>query len=210
MAHGQGSKIIFLNSVLEKEHELNLFYYRGKNPFKFAKLFIGFFENVDIFTGRERDAIFMHFAEGKSIAEIARLLHTSRTRVNTIIKHASDKLLQKTRYLFSQMKVENSYQQKYEDLKINYDIVCNQFNQLLAKSGSDENIDFLKTRIVDYNLSIRCLNALRAAGIETIADLLSFSEEQLIRYRNFGKISLLEVKEFLKKHGFELRVYSEK
>ena len=51
----------------------------------------------------------------------------------------------------------------------------------------------LKTKLSEDMLSVRALNCLRAAGIDTLGDLVSFSESELLKIRNFGKKSLNEV-----------------
>ena len=61
----------------------------------------------------------------------------------------------------------------------------------------------LLTRIEDLDLSVRSHNCLRLAEIETLADLVSRKEEELLTYKNFGKKSLMELKEQLDK--FELK-----
>ncbi len=61
----------------------------------------------------------------------------------------------------------------------------------------------LLTRIEDLDLSVRSHNCLRLAEIETLADLVSRKEDELLTYKNFGKKSLMELKEQLDK--FELK-----
>ncbi len=61
----------------------------------------------------------------------------------------------------------------------------------------------LQTRIEDLDLSVRSHNCLRLAEIETLGDLVSRKEEELLTYKNFGKKSLMELKEQLEK--FELK-----
>lgn len=51
----------------------------------------------------------------------------------------------------------------------------------------------LKTKLSEDMLSVRALNCLRAAGIDTLGDLVAFSEGELLKIRNFGKKSLNEV-----------------
>ena len=61
----------------------------------------------------------------------------------------------------------------------------------------------LQTRIEDLDLSVRSHNCLRLAEIETLGDLVSRKEEELLTYKNFGKKSLMELKEQLEK--FDLK-----
>ena len=55
----------------------------------------------------------------------------------------------------------------------------------------------LKTRLVDMDLSVRALNCLKAADVETLADLVSFNKNDLLKFRNFGKKSLTELDELV-------------
>jgi DNA-directed RNA polymerase subunit alpha len=55
----------------------------------------------------------------------------------------------------------------------------------------------LKTKLVDMDLSVRALNCLKAADIETLADLVSLHKHDLLKFRNFGKKSLTELEELV-------------
>lgn len=55
----------------------------------------------------------------------------------------------------------------------------------------------LKTKLVDMDLSVRALNCLKAAGVETLGDLVQFNKTDLLKFRNFGKKSLTELDELL-------------
>ncbi len=55
----------------------------------------------------------------------------------------------------------------------------------------------LKSRLVDLDLSVRALNCLKAAEVETLGDLVKFNKNDLLKFRNFGKKSLTELDELL-------------
>ena len=55
----------------------------------------------------------------------------------------------------------------------------------------------LKTRLVDMNLSVRALNCLKAADVETLGDLVQYNKTDLLKFRNFGKKSLTELDDLL-------------
>jgi len=55
----------------------------------------------------------------------------------------------------------------------------------------------LKTKLVDMNLSVRALNCLKAADVETLGDLVQFNKTDLLKFRNFGKKSLSELDDLL-------------
>ncbi|PID68772.1 MAG: DNA-directed RNA polymerase subunit alpha [Flavobacteriia bacterium] len=55
----------------------------------------------------------------------------------------------------------------------------------------------LKTKLVDMELSVRALNCLKAAEVETLGDLVSYHKSDLMKFRNFGKKSLSELSELV-------------
>ena len=55
----------------------------------------------------------------------------------------------------------------------------------------------LKQPLVDQNLSVRALNCLKAANVETIGDLVKYNKSDLLKFRNFGKKSLSELDDLL-------------
>jgi DNA-directed RNA polymerase subunit alpha len=55
----------------------------------------------------------------------------------------------------------------------------------------------LKTKLIDMNLSVRALNCLKAADVETLGDLVQFNKTDLLKFRNFGKKSLSELDDLL-------------
>merc|ERR1712108_31771 len=59
----------------------------------------------------------------------------------------------------------------------------------------------LKTKLVDMDLSVRALNCLKAAEVETLGDLVSYNKNDLMKFRNFGKKSLTELEELVNVKG---------
>jgi len=59
----------------------------------------------------------------------------------------------------------------------------------------------LKTKLVDMDLSVRALNCLKAADVETLGDLVSYNKNDLLKFRNFGKKSLTELEELVISKG---------
>ncbi len=66
----------------------------------------------------------------------------------------------------------------------------------------DENMlhtrQLLKAKLVDLDLSVRALNCLKAAEVETLGELVSFNKNDLLKFRNFGKKSLTELEDLVK------------
>ena len=61
----------------------------------------------------------------------------------------------------------------------------------------------LKTKLVDLDLSVRALNCLKAAEVETLGELVAYNRNDLLKFRNFGKKSLTELDELVKSRGLE-------
>ena len=84
----------------------------------------------------------------------------------------------------------------FSDEKITIDDSANMENEEF-----DEEVlhmrQLLKTKLVDMNLSVRALNCLKAAEVETLGDLVQYNKNDLLKFRNFGKKSLTELDELL-------------
>ncbi len=76
-----------------------------------------------------------------------------------------------------------------------------------ASEDLDENSlhirQLLKTKLVEMDLSVRALNCLKAAEVETIGDLVALDKHDLLKFRNFGKKSLTELEELVRSKGLE-------
>lgn len=70
----------------------------------------------------------------------------------------------------------------------------------------------LLTKLSDMGLSVRAYNCLKAADIDTFADLVSYSRNELMKIRNFGKKSLNEIDQLVEKmklqFGMDVRKYN--
>lgn len=70
----------------------------------------------------------------------------------------------------------------------------------------------LLTKLSDMGLSVRAYNCLKAADIDTFADLVSYSRNELMKFRNFGKKSLNEIDQLVEKmklqFGMDIRKYN--
>ena len=59
----------------------------------------------------------------------------------------------------------------------------------------------LKSKLVDMDLSVRALNCLKAADVETIGELVTYEKNDLLKFRNFGKKSLTELEDLVQTKG---------
>ena len=74
-------------------------------------------------------------------------------------------------------------------------------NAFDANEEFDEEVlhmrQLLKTKLTDMNLSVRALNCLKAAEVDTLGELVQFNKTDLLKFRNFGKKSLTELDDLL-------------
>ncbi len=84
----------------------------------------------------------------------------------------------------------------FSDEKITMDV-----EKKVEREEFDEEVlhmrQLLKTKLVDMDLSVRALNCLKTADVETLSDLVVFDKTDLLKFRNFGKKSLTELDELL-------------
>ncbi len=88
----------------------------------------------------------------------------------------------------------------FSDEKITLDT-----DEKFANEEFDEEIlhmrQLLKTKLVDMDLSVRALNCLKAADVDTLGDLVTYNRNDLLKFRNFGKKSLTELDDLLDNMG---------
>jgi DNA-directed RNA polymerase subunit alpha len=77
--------------------------------------------------------------------------------------------------------------------------------EILVESGSSSQDKLLDMTIEELDLSVRSFNCLKRAGINTVADLTTKTEEDMMKVRNLGRKSLEEVIQKLQSLGFDLR-----
>ena len=94
--------------------------------------------------------------------------------------------------------------QRHLDLFVNYGSLPEEPEDEAPVELDEELQEKLKTPIGELELSVRSANCLREASIRTIGELVGKSPQELLKYRNFGKKSLVEIEELLKGMGLSL------
>ena len=78
-------------------------------------------------------------------------------------------------------------------------------DEKFANEEFDEEVlhmrQLLKTKLIDLDLSVRALNCLKAADVDTLGDLVTYNRNDLLKFRNFGKKSLTELDDLLDNMG---------
>lgn len=84
----------------------------------------------------------------------------------------------------------------FSDEKITIDLTENEAGEEFDEESLHMR-QLLKTKLSDLDLSVRALNCLKAADVETLAELVCKEKSELLKFRNFGKKSLVELDEKL-------------
>ncbi len=96
-------------------------------------------------------------------------------------------------------------------LFINFDIEQEEEQTVSQKDSEKERLrKILTTSVDDLELSVRSHNCLKAANIRTIADLVRRDEQEMLKFRNFGRKSLAELNEIVENLGLEFGMDVEK
>jgi hypothetical protein len=97
---------------------------------------------------------------------------------------------------------------KYEnrELKEENEMFKRRFDALTAEDKMFcGQVDVLKQRIIDFDFDVRSINVLRyAIDINTMEELIQFSRNDLMKFRNIGKVSIDKIEELLKKYNLKL------
>jgi DNA-directed RNA polymerase subunit alpha len=113
------------------------------------------------------------------------------------LKEAAKVLIQHF-VLFSDEKITVNLDKEPAGGPDDFDEACTHIRQLL------------KTKLTDMDLSVRALNCLKAAELETLGQLVSYNKNDLLKFRNFGKKSLTELDNMVKSKGLEFGMKVEK
>ena len=176
----------------------------------------------DILDNREIIVLTKLFCEKKDTAHVGELCSVSNNTAGKIANAALGKIERVLKnYSFykneceslrgENLRLQNSVQLLIDDFdkQEGEKFFSDNINEILIeKYGGIERVriirDVLKTRVVDWDLSFRSLNCLRAADVETVGDLVRCNKSDLLNMRNFGKVSLIEIENFLHQAGLEL------
>lgn len=91
--------------------------------------------------------------------------------------------------LFSEERITLDFVEKHESEELD--------------EGSLHMRHLLKTKLVDMDLSVRALNCLKAADIDSLGDLVAYNKNDLLKFRNFGKKSLTELEDLVESKGLQ-------
>lgn len=150
--------------------------------------------------GMREKKIMQAFFNGDRISNIAYEFGLSRERVRQIVIKA----IRKFNYAieeFVDLKLENnSLKEEIKNVKMQFIM---QEGKKEEEQPEDVPPSLFSIRLVNCNLPVRVLNVTKAADIDTIGDLVQYSKLDMIKFRNFGKKSLMQLDEFIHEMGLE-------
>lgn len=182
-----------------------------------AHFLIEIFESIieasgnDVLKEREK-VILTKLIEGNSPEYIGDEYGLTRSRIMQIASHAVRKLAcVKT---FSELRKENkqlifdnanfqtviqAFQNRINELEHINNITSapvSEYDYLLGDKGGHFT-DLMNTKVIDMKITVRSLNCLKAADVDTLYDLVKCKKTDLMKFRNFGKKSLKELEDLL-------------
>ncbi len=144
--------------------------------------------------------IMQSFFDGDSISDIANRFQLSRERVRQIVIKAIRKFNYAIEELVGLKKENDSLKKEIKDVKMR---LIMQEGEKEEELSEDVPPSVFSIRLVNCNLPVRVLNVTKAADIDTIGDLVQYSKFDMVKFRNFGKKSLMQLDEFIHEMGLE-------
>jgi len=167
-------------------------------------------ENLSILVPREAQ-VMRHVIGGWDFEEIAEELGLTRERVRQIffkgcrkakrLSCIKDCLDENIRLKDENEELKGCIRLLRKELKIQQEEENEERERQICES--DDLLKLLRTRIVDFDLSVRSFTCMKCAGIETVGDLCKYKKLDLLKLRNFGKKSLAELDDFIKSIGLQ-------
>lgn len=161
---------------------------------------------TDVLTDREADIIYMAL-KGDSYSSIAETYGLSRERMRQIIDKAIRKSIELKTLKETILKIDST-QREIEQLKSDNKLLKSYIPKNEKEDNNDEQItvydkivQILRSKPIEYDLTVRALNCLKTADVETIGDLVKYNRFDLLRFRNFGKKTLTELDELVESLG---------
>ena len=188
---------------------------------EYEKLFVKMIERISTHINlsyRETEILRMVFIHSKGYSETGEHFGLTSERVRQIYEKAFKKctfFIQRSLETWEEEKLlrnansDLERRNKYLQKKLaEFESIMSDKEKGKIKNDTIENPIF-NLSLLELDLSVRCLNCLKAAEIKTLGDLAEFSESALLKFRNFGRRSLVELKKLLESKGLAFREESE-
>ena len=175
----------------DRMEDMSMFPERIKNITNLLMTLIPHF--VENLTEREMEIV-MLVLQGEKISEVAEKLKLTRDRTRQIW----EKAIRKMSYFPNELKARD---ERIEDLTKTIEDLEARLDQAGIDKVPHSKANLLASPIYNYNFSVRTLNCLKAAEINTVEDLVKYPRAGLLKFRNFGKKALTELDKWLDEHG---------
>lgn len=158
----------------------------------------------------------MKRAGKETLRDVVKMSETQLIRVRNLGRRSFDELIGKVKSYGLDIRPEEMDENLWiNQLKSRFNIeevdkiVLEEIEEDVKEEANSRNDDkftrLMKTKIEDLDFSLRTYNCISRSGKKTLEDVVRMSEEQLIRVRNIGKVSIVELIDRIKSHGLELR-----
>lgn len=150
-------------------------------------------------TSTRQASIVMDFLDGWKLQDIADKYHLTRERIRQTIVHGMDIFCSLVDNMINECKENVRMRAEIEDLK-------KRLTFEMGKERSKVSLQIpgiLSSRLIDYGLSVRTLNVMKAYDIETVGELVSHSRDEVERFRNLGRKSVYQLEEFVRQLGLD-------
>lgn len=164
-------------------------------------------ETIYYLLKNRRDAdIVYKILSGKKHQDIADDLGLSIHSIKSIYRKSMNIMRMSLAETLKRIGQQEQIQKEVSALRMNnnaYKEYFDELNKIILKGhviGINGNLP-----VDDLDLSVRAFNCIKAAKIETLYELAGMTEYELLRFRNFGKKSIEEIRELLKEHGLTFK-----
>ena len=139
--------------------------------------------------------------ERKTYEEVASQYGLSRERIRQLFNRAD----RRSKRYVSNLLDYNELKDSINNLTKDKNELEKQISKLKKDYDVEDDNHYLSLSIHDADLSIRCINALHAADVETLGDIARLTKNDLCKFRNFGRKSLTEIDELLEEYNLTLK-----
>lgn len=200
ISHALEERQKFFEGLKAELKELRQWEHYESEPVRWAVK--DFAEALGVLCDREK-YVFFEVLDGTTYDAIGNELYLTRERVRQIFYKASRRLrdaMKSYRRMLNETielrHLRNEIDEKDKELKR-----LRKALNIPEPKPNEEMYKLLCTPLEQMGLSIRALNCLKAADIETMGDLVQYTGTDLLKFRNFGRKSYMELDELLYKHG---------
>jgi excisionase family DNA binding protein len=199
-------------ALLDEARGNSLTSQRAKEVFRMNQLTL-----ISLSEGYLKDresGILTEIIKGVKLEDIGNAFGLTRERVMQIATKAANKLasiedLKQIRDENKTLKEENNRLSKENNLLKKY--ITDQRITIDAYENSDKlHSTIFEKRLIDLNLTVRTQNGLKSLNCDTLGDVVKLDMSMLLKARNFGKKSLTEIDEFIKRLGLHWGMNPEK